>query len=130
MFQSSFNWESSLKFFSTEFSVDFPFSCLTWYNFSCRLSFNFTFFFWGGEAFCRLFKKGMKKKKNPCVASFFCLQFGPRICTEASIVVLGQKREVAFWCRIVWHFFSLSTLAKSSSARGRLDFFFYLEVNF
>ena len=43
MFQFSFNFVSSVKFFSVEFSVDFSFSCLTWYNFSSRLSFNFTF---------------------------------------------------------------------------------------
>ena len=30
MFQSSFNCESSLKFFLAEFSVEFSFSCLTW----------------------------------------------------------------------------------------------------
>ena len=30
MFQFSFNFESSLKFFSVEFSVEFSFSCLTW----------------------------------------------------------------------------------------------------
>ena len=30
MFQGSLNSESSLKFFSAEFSVEFSFSCLTW----------------------------------------------------------------------------------------------------
>ena len=48
MFQSSLNWESSLKFFSAGFSVEFSFSCLTWKNFS-RLSFNFTFYFLGSS---------------------------------------------------------------------------------
>ena len=46
MFQCSFNFESSLKFFSAEFLVKFSFSCLTWENFSGRLSFNFTFISW------------------------------------------------------------------------------------
>ena len=45
MFQRSLNYESSLMFFSAEFSVEFSFSCLTWKNFSSRLSFNFTFIF-------------------------------------------------------------------------------------
>ena len=30
IFQCSFNFESSLKFFSAEFSVEFSVSCLTW----------------------------------------------------------------------------------------------------
>ena len=30
MFQSLLNCESSLKFFSAEFSVEFSFRCLTW----------------------------------------------------------------------------------------------------
>ena len=46
MFQSSLNCESSLKFFSAEFSVEFSFSCLSWENFSSRLSINFTFISW------------------------------------------------------------------------------------
>ena len=53
IFQFSFNFESSVKFFSAEFSVEYSFSCLTWDNFNCRLWFNFTFISW--EASC-LFK--------------------------------------------------------------------------
>ena len=46
MFQSSLNCKSSLKFSSAEFSIEFSFSCLTWYNFSSWLLFNFTFISW------------------------------------------------------------------------------------
>ena len=74
MFQSSLNCKSSLNFFSAEFLVEFSFSCLTWLNFSSRLSFNFTFISW--EA---LFKKRMTKPF--CWLKFSCLQFGPQIRT-------------------------------------------------
>ena len=85
MFQFSFDCESSLKFFSAEFSVEFSFSCLT-----CRISVVdfrsilllflgklFTFTVWNIN---RLFKKRVTKPF--CWLKFSCLQFGPRIRTE------------------------------------------------
>ena len=64
MFQCSFNFESSLKFFfSAEFSVEFSFGCLTWYNrssrqkeeaaFWCRIIWDSFSLFHSGQIKCR-----------------------------------------------------------------------------
>ena len=52
MFQFSFNVEPSVKLsFQQNSQVEFSFSCLIWYIFSNRLSFNFTFI--SQEASCQ-----------------------------------------------------------------------------
>ena len=84
MFRFSFNFESSVKIsFQQNSRVKFSFICLTWYNFSCRLSFNFTFISW--ETCCLfeiLIGCSRSKKRNLSVGyCFLPLWFGPRIRT-------------------------------------------------
>ena len=83
MFQFSFNFESFIKLsFQQNSRVEFSFS---WYNFSCRLSFNFTVISW--EASCLYSLKYLSaiqeaSDETLLLAIFLLLQFGPRIRTE------------------------------------------------
>ena len=81
MFQCSFNFKSSVKFFSAEFSVKFSFSCLTWKNFSCQLSFDFGFISWEASCLFKIFISYSRSDKTHPLAIFSYLQFCPRICT-------------------------------------------------
>ena len=95
-FESSLNFESSLRFFSAEFSVEFSFSRIF------LLEFQLSAFIY----FCFLGKEVSDETK--LLANFFLpLQHGSRIRTESSIVVHDKKEEVTFWYRIVWGYFSL-----------------------
>ena len=118
MFQSSFNCESSLRFFSAEFPVEFSFSFLTWKNLSSRLLFNFTFISWEVP-----FKKRVTKPF--CwLKSFVPLQFGPWIRTEGLNSSSRQKEDVTFWRRSVWNYFSVLHSGQTKSHTQSARFFY------
>ena len=83
MFQFSLNFASSLMFFSAEFSIEFSFSCLTWYNFSNRISFNFTFISWDASCLLKYISAVQEASdKTLLLAIFRAFRIGPRIRTE------------------------------------------------
>ena len=65
---------------------------------------------------------------KPFYLSFSCLQFGPQIRTEGSIVVIDKKWSKLFDAVLSGIPFPFSTLAKSRGARGQLVYFHLLQM--
>ena len=106
--QLSFDFESSVKLsFQQNSRVEFSFSCLTWYNFSSRPSFDFTFISW--EAPCQfeiLISCWRSEWWNLSVGySFLHLQCGPRIRTErpnsSSRQIMGGSFLVLYYLELL-----------------------------
>ena len=108
--QFSFNFESSVKLsFPQNSRIEFSLSCLTWCNFSSRLSFHFTLISW--EASCLfeiLIDCSRSEWQNLSVGySFLLFILVSEFVLMGPIVVLDKKLDVAFWYSIVWDYFSL-----------------------
>ena len=97
--QSSLNFESSLRFFSAEFWVEFSFSWI----FLVEIQWStFIYFYFLGS-----FIQEASDETN-LLANFSCLYISvPEFVLKVRLVVLDKKEEVTFWCRNVWDYFSL-----------------------
>ena len=104
-FQSSLNFEFSLRFFSTEFLVEFSFCWIFFQlNFLGRTSVvDFHLFLLLFLAEIHSWSEWQKPSPG---LSFRAFSSGPRTRTESSTAV-RQKEEVTFRCRTVWDYFSL-----------------------
>ena len=119
MFQSSLNCESSLKFFSAEFSVEFSFS-----YFSRRLSLILLLFL-GKLLVCSSLPEIQDAGDETLLqANFSCLLLGLRIRSEGSIVVLEKKRKYHFGAVFFWDSFSLFRSGQIKSRTWSARFFF------
>ena len=122
MYLSSLNCESSLKFFSAEFSVEFISVVLLG-----RISvvdFHLILLLFLGKLHSR------NEWRNPSAgSSFSCLYSSvPEFVLRVWIAVLDKKRKSLFGAALSGIISSFSTLAKSNAARVRLDFFLEIKV--
>ena len=119
MFQSSLNCESSLKFFSAEFSVEFSFIWLT-----CRISvvdFRWILLlFFGSFLLVRAYRQ-----LTHLLANFPTFSSIPNSCWgfNGSCRQKKKKKKSLFGAALSGITFPFSTPAKPSAARGRPDLF-------